>query len=275
MVQYRRHSRLSKSGVVPPQSKINSTLPPYQWQTSESGNFWRRTMAQGPLYSSAVREMPEEERPRERLARLGPEALRDAELIGIILRTGTRELGAVALGEELLRRFGGLRGLAKASVEELQQIKGLGQAKTVEIKAALELGMRSVHHTEQQRKRIRHAEDIADLLMARFKTCETEHFKSILLNTKHEVLKIIDVSKGGIDGTIAMPGDVFRQAVREGAKAIIVCHNHPSGDPEPSRDDVSLTRRLNDAAALLGISFLDHVVFGDGRYVSFKERNLM
>ncbi len=232
-------------------------------------------MSQGPFYSSAVREMPEDERPRERLARLGPEALRDAELIGIILRTGTRELGAVALGEELLRRFGGLRGLAKASVEELQQIKGLGQAKAVEVKASVELGLRTAQHTEQRRVKIRNAEDIAELLMTRFKHCETEHFKSILLNTKHEVLKTVDISHGGIDGTAALPSDVFRQAVREGAKAVVVCHNHPSGDPEPSRDDITLTKRLGEAAGLLGISFLDHIVFGDGRYVSLKERNLM
>jgi len=232
-------------------------------------------MADGPTYSSAVREMPEDERPRERLARLGPEALRDAELIGIILRSGTKERGAVALGEELVRAFGGLRGLAKASVEELQQIKGLGQAKAVEVKAAIELGLRTARHIEPERTRIRSAEDITGLLMARFKHCETEHFKCVLMNAKHEVLKTIDISHGGLDGTAAMPSDVFRQAVREGAKAVIVCHNHPSGDPEPSRDDISLTKRLNEAACLLGISFLDHVVFGDGRYVSMKERNLM
>lgn len=232
-------------------------------------------MSIGPIYSSAVREMPEEDRPRERLARLGAEALRDAELIAIILRSGTRKMGAVALAEEVLRRFGDIRAVSRASVEELKQISGMGTVKAIELKAALELGLRLAAHTGPKRTKIRSAEDVVQLLMARFKQCETEHLKSILLTTKHEVMKVIDVSHGGLDGTVAIPRDIFRQAVREGATAVIVAHNHPSGDPEPSRDDISLTKRLVEAADLLGVSFLDHIIFGDGRYVSLKERNMM
>ena len=232
-------------------------------------------MMDEPAYSSAVREMPEEDRPRERLARLGPEALRDAELLAVLFRTGTREMGAVALAERVLMHFGDLRSLSRASIEELQQVKGLGAVKAIEIKAALELGLRLAAHTDRQRVRIRSAQDVVDLLMLRFKECETEHFKCVLLNAKHEVMKVLDVSQGGLDGTAALPRDVFRQAVREGACGVIVCHNHPSGDPEPSRDDLSLTKRLADAAAVLGVSLLDHIVFGDGRHVSIKERNLI
>ena len=232
-------------------------------------------MMDEPAYSSAVREMPEEDRPRERLARLGPEALRDAELLAVLFRTGTREMGAVALAERVLVHFGDLRALSRASIEELQQVKGLGAVKAIEIKAALELGLRLAAHTDRQRVRIRSAQDVVDLLMLRFKECETEHFKCVLLNAKHEVMKVLDVSQGGLDGTAALPRDVFRQAVREGACGVIVCHNHPSGDPEPSRDDLSLTKRLADAAAVLGVSLLDHIVFGDGRHVSIKERNLI
>jgi len=232
-------------------------------------------MMDEPAYSSAVREMPEEDRPRERLARLGPEALRDAELLAVLFRTGTREMGAVALAERVLMHFGDLRSLSRASIEELRQVKGLGAVKAIEIKAALELGLRLAAHTDRQRVRIRSAQDVVDLLMLRFKECETEHFKCVLLNAKHEVLKVLDVSQGGLDGTAALPRDVFRQAVREGACGVIVCHNHPSGDPEPSRDDLSLTKRLADAAAVLGVSLLDHIVFGDGRHVSIKERNLI
>lgn len=228
-----------------------------------------------PIYSSAMREMPQEERPRERLARLGPEALRDAELLAVLFRTGTRELGAVALADSVIKHFGNLRALARASVEELQQVKGLGLVKAVEIHAALELGRRLATFTRYDRFRVRSAGDIASLLMVRFKDCETEQFKCVLLNTKHEVQKVVDVSHGGVDGTLAVPRDVFRQAVREGATAVLICHNHPSGDPEPSRDDVALTQRLSEAADILGISLLDHVVFGDGCYVSLKERNLM
>ena len=231
-------------------------------------------MLQEPVYTSSVREMPEEDRPRERLMRLGPEALRDAELVAVLYRTGTRDLGAVALAEQTIRHFGGLRALARASVEELQQVKGLGAVKAIEIKAALELGTRLAAYTENDRPRIRCSQDVVDLLMPRFKHYETEQFKTLLLNTKHEVMKTVDISQGGIDGTVAAPRDVFRQAVREGAAAVIVCHNHPSGDPQPSREDITLTKRLQESAEVLGIGFLDHVVFGDGRYVSMKERNL-
>lgn len=232
-------------------------------------------MSTEPLYPSGVREMPEEDRPRERLARLGPEALRDAELIAVLFRTGTRDLGAVALAEQALRHFGDLRSVARASIEELQQVKGLGAVKAIEIKAAIELGMRLAEHVDPHRRQIRTAQDVVDLLMPRFKHCETEQFKCLLLNTKHEVLKMVDVSQGGIDATPAVPRDVFRQAVREAAAAIIVCHNHPSGDPEPSQDDIALTKRLAEAGRLLGVTLLDHVVFGDGRHVSLKERDLV
>ncbi len=225
--------------------------------------------------SSAMREMPPDERPRERLARLGPEVLRDAELLAVLFRTGTREMGAVALADSLIRRFGTLRALARASLEELRAVKGLGAVKAIEIKAALELGKRLAMYKETDRPRIRSSEDVSSLLMIPFKDCEVEQFKCLLLNTKNEVLRIVDVSSGGLDATLALPRDVFRQAVREGAPAVIVAHNHPSGDPEPSRDDVALTHRLKESATILGIRLLDHVVFGDDRYVSFKDRNLL
>jgi len=232
-------------------------------------------MAADPRYLTAVREMPEEDRPRERLARLGPEALRDAELLAVLFRTGTREMGAVALAEGLLKHFSDLRGLMRASLEEIQQVKGVGRVKAIEIKAALELGKRLGAHRARGRLRIRKAEDAAHLLMADFKEYETERFKAILLNTKQEVLKVIEVSQGGLAGTAALPRDVFRQAVRDGASAMIVAHNHPSGDPEPSHCDLQLTEDLKYTGGVVGVPLLDHVIFGDGRYVSMKERSLM
>lgn len=228
-----------------------------------------------PLYRSAVREMPEEDRPRERLERLGPEALRDAELIAVLIRSGTREMGAVALADMLLERFGTVRALAQASIEEIQQVKGFGKVKAIEIKAALELGVRLAQHNDPRRPVISCAADVARHLMVRYKDLEVEQFKCLLLNTKNEILKTVDVSQGGLDGALAVPRDVFKQAVREGVSAVIVCHNHPSGNPEPSSDDIELTKRLSEAADILGIRLLDHVVFGDGRHVSLKERNLM
>ena len=228
-----------------------------------------------PEYPTAVREMPKEERPRERLARLGPEALRDAELLAILFRTGTKNVGAVSLGEEVVRHFGDLRALARASLEELQAVNGLGVVKAVEIKAALELGKRLASYSERQRVKIRTAKDVVDLLMVRYKDYETESFKCLLLNTKNVVTKIVDVSDGSLDTTVAQPRDIFRQAIREGAHAVILCHNHPSGDPEPSREDLALTKRLVEGGNLLGLRVLDHVIFGDGRFVSLQERNLM
>ncbi len=232
-------------------------------------------MAVDPKYPTALREMPEEDRPRERLARLGAEALRDAELLAVLFRTGTRELGAVALAERLIRHFADLRGLARASLEEIQQVKGVGEVKAVEIKAALELGKRLTLHRAADRYRIRSSVDVSNLLMADFKEYEIERFKALLLNTKNEVLKVIDVSQGGLAGTAALPRDVFRQAVRDGAAAMIVAHNHPSGDPEPSQADLQLTEDLKYTGSILGVTLLDHVVFGDGRYISMKERSLM
>ncbi|MFO7775055.1 MAG: DNA repair protein RadC [Candidatus Hydrogenedentota bacterium] len=224
---------------------------------------------------TAVRELPFEERPRERLKRLGPEALQDAELIAILFRTGTSKMGAVALAQQVVRHFQSLRAIARASLTELQEVNGLGTVKAIEIKAALELGKRLAQYTDMNRFKVKTAEDVSTLLMAPFKDCEVETFKSVLLNTKNEVIRAVDVSSGGLDATMALPRDVFRQAIREGAHSVIVAHNHPSGDPEPSKSDIELTKRLADAAKVLGIRFLDHVVFGDGRYVSLKERNLL
>jgi DNA repair protein RadC len=225
--------------------------------------------------STAVREMPEADRPRERLARVGAEVLRDAELLAILFRTGTAKEGAVSLAERLLQHFSGLRAMARASLEELQQVKGVGPVKAVEIKAALELGKRLAQHHAEKRRKFTCAQDVVDLLMTEFKEYEVEHFKAILVNRKNEMLKTLMISRGTVDGTLAAPADVFRQAVREAATGVIVAHNHPSGNPEPSRADIELTRQLVEAGRLLNIELLDHIVFGDGKYVSFKERQLL
>jgi len=228
-----------------------------------------------PYYSTAMREMPEEERPRERLARLGADVLRDAELLAILFRTGTKKQGAVALGEQTLRQFGGLRQLSQASVEELKEVPGLGAVKAVELKAALELGKRLATFSAHERPKITTSEDVARLLMVRFKDLEGEHFQSVLLNTKSEVMKIVEVSKGSLDETLCHPRDVLRQAVRENAAKIIICHNHPSGNPEPSKADIEATERIVEAGKIVGIPVVDHIIFGDGRWVSLKARELM
>lgn len=222
-----------------------------------------------PYIPTAVREMPEEERPRERLEHTCAESLRDAEPLAILFRTSTRTKGAVALAEELLSHFDGLRKLSRASLKDLQQVKA------IEIKSALELGKRLANFAEKSRTRIESAKNVADLLMLRYKDNETEVFKCLLLNTKNDVLKVLDISSGGLDGTMADPKDVFRQAVREGATGVVACHNHPSGDPKPSPEDIAVTKRLLEAGDVLGIRVLGHVIFGDGTFTSLKERNLM
>lgn len=233
-------------------------------------------MSELPQYRSmAVREMAETDRPRERLEQVGAEALRDAELIAVLFRTGTRKHGAVGLAEELIRRFGDLRRLSRASLQELQQVPGIGRVKAIELKAALELGMRLARHQSPGRLKITGARDVFDLLKYDFKEYETERFKSVLLNTKNEVLRTVNVSSGSISETLAAPGDVFREAVRDAAAAVIICHNHPSGNPEPSQADLKLTAQLVKAGEILGVSLLDHVVFGDMKFVSLKERQLM
>lgn len=224
---------------------------------------------------TGMREMPEQERPRERLLRLGAEALRDAELIAILFRTGTREHGALALAEQMIVHFGSLRAIAQATPQELTAVKGLGMAKATELKAALELGRRLAEFIERDRPQIRNVKDVVQLMMVRFKDLQDERFRCLLLNTKNEVLRIVEVSKGGDDIVAAMPREVFRQAVKDGATAVILCHNHPSGDPEPSPQDIGITEKLQHAAETLGIRLHDHVIFGDGRYVSFNDRGLM
>lgn len=233
-------------------------------------------MSELPQFRSmAVREMPETDRPRERLEQVGAEALRDAELIAVLFRTGTRQHGAVGLAEELIRRFGDLRRLSRASLQELQQVPGVGRVKAIELKAALELGLRVARHQATGRPKITSGRDVFELLKYDFKAYETEKFKSVLLNTKNEVLRVVEVSSGSIQETLAAPGDVFREAVRDGATSVIVAHNHPSGNPEPSQADLRLTAQLVQAGEVLGITLLDHVVFGDMKYVSFKDRQLM
>ncbi len=222
-----------------------------------------------------LREMPHHEKPRERLARAGAESLTDAELIAILLRTGTKKRDVLEVTRSVLHYFGDLVRVSQASLDEMQQVSGVGRVKAVELVAAMELGKRLVHYSQREKHKISKAEDVFELLKTEFLDCEVEHFKVLLLNTKHRVLKVVSVSQGTVDGTLATPRDVFRQAVRENARAVIVTHNHPSGDPEPSQSDIQVTKKLKQAADILEISLLDHIIFGHQRFVSFAERGLL
>lgn len=232
-----------------------------------------------------LRALPPRERPRERLARLGAAALSDAELLAILLGTGDGRSGASALdlARHLLahgaRRAGredrALRFLSAVSLEELGQVRGIGPAKAAQVKAGVELGRRVVCEEGGARPMIRKPSDAALLFMPQLRDLEQEHLYAVLVDAKGRVLAADLVAVGGLSGVTAHPREVFRAAVRKNAHAMVLVHNHPSGDPTPSPDDVAVTRRLVEAGRLLGVEVLDHVVIGDNRYASFRQIGLI
>lgn len=225
-------------------------------------------------YTFLIRDMAAADRPRERLMRVGATAVSTAELLAIILRTGSGGENVLRLAERLLIRFNNLPGIARASLVELKTVKGIGDAKAVEIKAALELGRRLMATAPEERARITSPADAASLLMSEMMLLEQEHLRVVLLNTRNEVLRTHTVYIGSLNTSVVRIGELFRPAIRENAAAVIVAHNHPSGDPSPSPEDVNVTRQIVKAGRLLDIELLDHLIIGHRRYVSLKERGL-
>lgn len=225
-------------------------------------------------YHPTIKELPSGERPRERLLSYGPQALANAELLAIILRTGTRDENVIRVAQRLLATFGGLTGLARASNSELIKAKGLGSAKVAQVKAALELGRRLVVEAPEERHQIRSPADAANLLMTEMSLLEQEHMRVMLLDTKNRVLATKEVYKGSLNTSLIRVGELFREAVRANCASLIVVHNHPSGDPTPSPEDVAVTKQIVEAGRLLDVDVLDHVIIGQGRFVSLKERGL-
>lgn len=225
-------------------------------------------------YRPTIKELPEDLRPRERLARSGEGALSTAELLAIILRTGVGGENVLHMANRLLARYGGLPGLARASFAELEAEKGLGRAKAAQIKAALEIGRRMLLAAPDERPTIRSPADVAQLLIAEMAHLPQEHLRVLYLDTRHRVLGIETVTIGSLNASHIRIADVFREAVKRSSAAIIVAHNHPSGDPTPSPEDITVTRRLAAAGRLLDIEVLDHLIIGQQRYVSLRERGL-
>lgn len=221
-----------------------------------------------------IKELPLPERPRERLARLGPAALSTAELLAIILRTGIGGENALLLAGRLLARYNGLAGLARASLSELVAERGLGLAKASQLQAALELGRRLTVALPEERLQIRTPADVAAMLLAEMSHLEQEHFWVLFLDTRNRVLGSEPIYKGSLNQSQVRIGEVFREAVRRNCAGVIVAHNHPSGDPAPSPEDVAVTRELVAAGKLLGIELIDHLIIGHGRWVSLRERGL-
>jgi DNA repair protein RadC len=225
-------------------------------------------------YHLRIRDLPAGERPRERLRARGAAALSNAELLAILLRTGTQEESVLNLAARLLSRFQGLPGLARASFGELCAQSGMGEAKAAQLQAALELGRRLLSLGPGERVVVSSPQDIANLLMAEMGFLEQEHLRLVLLNTKNQVMGIPEVYRGSVNTSLIRVAELFREAVRENCPALIVVHNHPSGDPTPSAEDIAVTEQMVAAGKLLDIEVLDHLVIGGQRYVSLKERGV-
>ncbi|HUF53231.1 MAG TPA: DNA repair protein RadC [Dehalococcoidia bacterium] len=225
-------------------------------------------------YRPLIRDMPADERPRERLRMRGPETLTNAELIAILLRTGVSGENAVAVGQRLLSEFGGLSGLDKVGFGPLSKSRAMGEAKACQILAAIELGQRVAGARPEERRIIRSAQDVFALLFADMALLEQEELRVVLLNARNEVLTHKAVYKGNISMVVVRLAEVFAPAVREGCESIIVVHNHPSGDPSPSAEDASLTKQLVEAGKLLGIELLDHIILARNGHASLRDLKL-
>lgn len=222
-----------------------------------------------------IKDLPPEERPREKMKNLGPAALSNAELLAILIRVGNKNESAVQLATRILARSGGLRNLPDQSLEDLQENKGIGPDKAVMIKAALELGCRLATAPRDAAGSITTPGQAANLFMEELRYKKKEFFKILLLNTKGHVISREEISVGSLNASIVHPREIFNIPLRKSAAAVILVHNHPSGDPAPSREDIEVTRRLVDAGHLLGISVRDHIIIGDGCFYSFREKGLI
>ncbi|AFH65042.1 hypothetical protein B2K_30790 [Paenibacillus mucilaginosus K02] len=205
----------------------------------------------------------------------GAEALSNAELLAILLRTGTYQESAVHVAQRLLRESGGLRSLSDMSLEQMTSIKGIGSAKALQIRAGIELGRRMARSGLNETVTIRSPQDAANLLMEDLRYLQKEHFVCLFLNTKNHVIGRETLSMGSLNASIVHPREVFRSAIKRSSASIVCAHNHPSGDPTPSPEDIALTRRLAEAGEIVGIEVLDHLVIGDQRFVSLKELGYM
>lgn len=225
--------------------------------------------------SVMIRDLPMEERPREKLKMLGADALSNAELLAILLRVGNKNESAVQVATRVLARGGGLRNLPDLSLEDLQSNKGIGPDKAVMIKAALELGCRMATTPRKESGSISSPRQAADLFMEELRYKKKEYFKILLLNTKNHIISREEISVGSLSASIVHPREVFAIPLRKSAASVILFHNHPSGDPSPSQEDLEVTRRLVDSGNILGITVRDHIIIGDGCFFSFREKGLI
>lgn len=218
--------------------------------------------------------LPSEERPRERLARLGPEALSVPELLAALFVTGTRATSALRVGEGVLAAAGGLRGLGDLDVHALAGVPGVGRGRGAQLLAALELGRRVGAATRERRVEVRSPADVHRLL-AGMRYLDREHFKVLLLDTKNRLLGMETVAVGTLNASLIHPREVFKPAIRRSAASVILAHNHPTGSPAPSPEDVEITRRFADSGRIVGIEILDHIIIGESGFESLREAGVL
>jgi DNA repair protein RadC len=237
-----------------------------------SGQLVYRTPNSGGRLT--IKEMDADERPREKLIKRGAASLSNAELLAIVLRVGRPGETVVELANRLLVQYGGWPGLMRADFNKLKGEKGLGEVKACELQAALEIGRRLLLAGPGERMQIRNPSDIANWLMLDMAGLEQEHLRVVLLNTKNQMIKMVELYRGSLNKSTVRVAELFKEAVRENAAAIIIAHNHPSGDPEPSTEDIVMTSKAVDAGRLMEVEVLDHLIIGEQRYISMKERRL-
>jgi DNA repair protein RadC len=230
-----------------------------------------------------VRDLPKQERPRERLQKFGAEALSAQELLALVIGRGIPKKSVMSIAQELLGKFGNVKAISQASIEELSQIKGIGLAKAAQIKACFELGKRGDLEPEQKNFDIKDPESVVNAIWASIKDKAREHFKLILLNHRHRIIGISTISIGTLNASLVHPREVFKDAIKHSAASVVLAHNHPSGDPEPSEDDLTITKRLIETGKILGIEVLDHIIITKNirkngtknSFLSFKNKGLI
>lgn len=221
-----------------------------------------------------INEIPSGERPREKLLFYGAQFLSNEELLAIILRTGNKDSNVVELSYRIIHSVGGLNGLFKASAKELMEVKGIKEAKATQILAMCELYKR-FKVSELTQVKISKPSDVAELVLDELRMLRQEVLILITLDTKNKVISKKEIFKGGLNSSLVHPREIFREAVKDSAASIIICHNHPSGDPTPSRDDINITTRLKECGKMMGIELLDHLIIGYNRFISLKEKDIL
>ncbi len=225
--------------------------------------------------SFTIHDLPISERPRERLQKFGAEALSAQEILAVILGRGISGESVMVTAQRLLSQFGSLKGIADASLEELAKVRGIGLAKAAQIRAAFELASRLEGYQDSgKRETAKTPEDVVALVRSRLKGKKKEYFLALLLDTRNRLIRVAEISVGSLDSSIVHPREVFKEAVAASAASVIFAHNHPSGDPEASEDDLNLTKRLAEAGEIMGIDVLDHVIIGEEKYLSLKREGL-